>query len=234
MAVHCLLCFMQRILKRGHQGFSFCWLSSAWQFLPSHCHTFFLVDPSLRNEWVLGQEGRCSGLDGGLTLDPGLDQFKALFGAWRCGDVKLGLGWSLLPHAQWSRRGQFADRGGASRYTDRWTGNNMVRKRSFSHLLTFLVSSLLWSPAIISLPASYEIFVYPFVSAPFLDSTLSGFLFLRLWLNEPSPSLVTLDWALILYPDLFWWFRNSILLNASPTLKGRYGYFIFFFFSMRK
>lgn len=25
----------------------------------------------------MGQEGRPSGLDGGLTLDPGLDQFKA-------------------------------------------------------------------------------------------------------------------------------------------------------------
>ena len=162
-----------------------------------------------------------------------LDQFKALFSVGRCGNVNLGLGWSLLPHAQWSRRGRFADRGGASRYTGRWIGNNMVRKRSFSHFLTLSVSSLLWSPAIISLPASYEIFVYPFESAPFLDSTLSGFLFLRLWLNEPSPSLITLDGALILYPDLFWWFRNSILLNAFTNTQRQIWLFHFFFF-MRK
>lgn len=182
----------------------------------------------------MGQEGWPSGLDGGLTLDPGSDQFKALFSVWGCGDVNWGLGWSLLPHAQWSRRGQFADRGGASRYTDRWTGNNMGRKRSFSRHLTFLVSSLLWIPAIIPLPGSYEIFVYPFESAPFLDSTLSGFLFLRLWLNEPSPYLVTLDWALTLHPDLFWWFRNSILLNAFANTQRQIWLFHFFFFFHEK
>lgn len=48
----------------------------------------------------MGQEGKSSELDGGLTLDAGLDQFKALFSVGRCGNVNLGLGWSLLPHAQ--------------------------------------------------------------------------------------------------------------------------------------
>ena len=43
----------------------------------------------------MGQEGKSSELDGGLTLDAGLDQFKALFSVGRCGNVNLGLGWSL-------------------------------------------------------------------------------------------------------------------------------------------